>query len=318
MSCEAYLQLLLQLFVLTNDGLPDGQLLFIPQAVINIVSIIISCSSLCYGQSEIRLYVLYGGDPTVLKVVISAVTLYLPGFITTLNVLFCGVFSFLAHYVNAIPCYNFNFKIQLDTKLFDAVMVTALLIFICYFLWYFELKNKLNILKEAKLEISENVMHRNSSIFMLLKDRNYERNLVIIVKKFIDSRLLLNIFQIVVCSFNIHTFDFNSLDCLEHFLANSCNLLENRLNRFNNFFLFSLTSGVIIIVYDCIVSLPQVTKIMVNLMLIVLEEDNTEIKTNHALKEDVEDVKTPLLIDHVCNHTLSISIDKQIKRRYSM
>ena len=295
MNGEAYFQLYLQLYVLINDGLPLGQILFVPQAVINILSIIASCASVAYGLSEIRLYKLYGDEPTILNVIKYSLTSWTPGQITALNGFYCIVLTFLEGYVNVVTYTDSNeAKIQLETKFIDVAMLIVICTLFRYTAWHGTLMHKLNVLREAELEIDYDSFFSKKDIFMLLKGKCYERNLIILFRKSVNGSRLIDLLLIAVSSYKIHTYDFNSSQCVEHFPENSCNLLENKLNRYNNFFFFSLISGVTLFVYKCIVFHPAVVKIMVNFIFILNEEENNEMNTNRAPKNNSEDVETAL------------------------
>ena len=104
---EAFLQIQLQLFVLLNDGLPDGQFLFIPQYMINVFSILTSCFSLCYNESNHLLYLLHGHEQTIQQNAIFFVLFKFPTSLTKINWTLVVPLTFMVNYVTVIQsCYN--------------------------------------------------------------------------------------------------------------------------------------------------------------------------------------------------------------------
>ena len=110
---------------------------------------------------------------------------------------------------------------------------------------------------------------------------------------------------------NIDNYDFDSLQCANKFSVSSCNLLENRLNRFGYFVWFSCISGAIILFY-CIVILFALTFTpdnIINFMFDVLDENNTdEMNVNQPSELNEDTIEAGLITkQNVQNTTHQLS-----------
>ncbi len=317
---EATNQFLLQLFVALNDGLPSGYILYIiPQDIANVISLSVSLASIIYGVAEFSLHELYEYEPKLLNTVKFAFAFTLPNYITNITLSFSIILFFLTNYVNVIP-YNISNSIgediQLETKLIDVLMILVLLVFTSKLLnAHLKVAVKDLIVRDANLLPSADSSH---SIFKLLRKKHYMRCLIILMKTMSVNYLWINlILGIVINIFKLYRNDFDILECEKQFSLHSCQLLENRLNRFSYFFLFSLISAVVNVIYYAILCIlyfiPSVSRIMINFMFDVLNENESDEMNTENKEEDVEAASL-----YPSEGKPTVCEDKVLKRRNSL
>ena len=258
---EAFLQIQLQLFVLLNDGLPDGKFLFIPQYVINVFSIFTSCFSLWYTNSNHLLYLLHGHEQTIQQNAIFFVLFKFPTSLTKINWTLVVPLTFMVNYVTVIQsCYNTdtdstNIHDYIDFNYIDIFFVIILYILDELIYNHLMQPSHYNTIKIAKYNNEMPNFTDFYSVFIYFNKRLCTKNLTILVSHFFSRNALFNIVYVIVCFYQWYTYEFDVSACKNQFSPESCHLVADRLHRVNCFFLYVMIYGIVYILYILIVLL---------------------------------------------------------------
>ncbi len=294
---KAQNQFLLQLFVVITKGLPGGYHLYIiPQDIVNVISLCVSLAGIIFGMAECSLYEMYDYEPRLLNTLKFAFIFTLPNIITDFTILIYIILYFFDSYAYSQVVSHGDELVDVDKyTTIDVIIALLLKVFTSSTLnVYVKEVVKENTIRDAKLVPSA---YSSDSIFKLFKKKYYMRCLIILMKKTSSMYFLVNLFLGLVIfwytPYDEYIDEYHyPCDYFPSMNIYNCQQLENRLYRYMYFYFFSLISTGVNVVYYVISSfvlffIPPVTRIIVNFIFDVLDENESHEMNTHE-EETIE------------------------------
>ncbi len=252
---------------------------------------------------------MYGSEQKSSKVAIFCTLFTFPITVTKINFTLVVPLTFMINYVTVINtcdnseknCIDVHDYIEFNGKDIFIVVILYVLDEIIYV--YFMKVSHFTTVKIIKFNKDCPLFTDFYSIFCYFKERLCTKNLAIIVKHFFRRNAMFNIFYVLGCIYQVlYCFDHNTVDaCKEKFSesSESCNMLDERIERVDLFFDYVIISGIIFIIYMLIVLIllhfKKVDKLFLTFLFGLTEE--CEMEDQIASTQPVNSTETDLQLE---------------------